>query len=596
MGSPSIPQQPAPPDYAAANKEGIQTDISTLPLRNKINQAATLGQRIEYQDPTTGETKVADFTGMGNAEASRQAAQILTDSNAAVQRQQLQLREELGVKNAQQTAAELRAADPASAAVRDALTSRVNAELTMGPATIGSDGKLGAAADRLGGMVDQAPNSDPKRLADLYAKAGQVTDTGRLEQLLGAAGQQDGRLGSIYNDLGRISTSVDDAGAGAKLGALEQTAQQRLGTVAQDALAGQRLNSLYGQANRLQTNFTDASRNAMDPALQQALGDMALGGKLNQAELRQVTDNARAGQAARGNYLGDAAAVQEGIAQMGASDAKYQQRLGNLMALQGQLFGQSDSLRQQGQAASLAKLGQLQSLQGTGFGQNQSLRNEDRASAQQQIDTLGGLAQQLFGNSQSLRNEQRAAQLAKAQAMAGLQGQDFGQGMQRINTQAGLAGQIASQGMQGLNTQAGLLGQGFNQDQQAYTTRLNAAGSALQGQQAAMADGRANRQEGFGYDQQRLANASSMVLGMPVTSQFGGLNNAQQGAVGFTPVNYQPVGQLNQNAGQQAAQFGQQNFGQLANMWGQQAQIASQGNPWMSLAGNVAGAAAGAMI
>ena len=88
-----------------------------------------------------------------------------------------------------------------------------------------------------------------------------------------------------------------------------------------------------------------------------------------------------------------------------------------------------------------------------------------------------------------------------------------------------------------------------------------------------------------------------MVLGMPITNQFGSLAGAQNGAVGFTPISYQGGTTLNANAGQNAANFAQSNYGTMANMWTTQANNAAQSSQQLGqLAGGVAGMAAMAMI
>lgn len=360
MGSPSIPPAPEAPDYAAANREAITTDISTLPTRRLIEQAASLGLRVNYTDPQTGETRVADFSGLGDASATKQLTQVLGDSNAALQRQQLELRRELGIENARQTSAELEATDPAAYAARQKLTGMLSAELDSSPSQI--------------------------------------------------AGYQ----------------------------------------------------GLYDTATRLQNG--DPSTAALNYGLQQALADYQRGGRLDADTERYISNNVRAGQAARGNYLGDAAAVQE-------------------------------------------------------------------------TATMGQAA------------EQRRAQAL--QQLLGVQNQAFNQG-QAQNTQALTAAQTLS------------------------------------------SDQRATRNENYARDQQRLANASAMVLGAPITNQFGSLSAAQQGTVGYNPVsaNY---ANLNPNAGQQGAQFAQQNYGNAINAWNTQANIAAQGNPWMGLLGSALGGAAGAL-
>ncbi|PAW75175.1 MAG: hypothetical protein B9S38_02495 [Verrucomicrobiia bacterium Tous-C4TDCM] len=454
MGSPSIPAQPAAPDYAAANREAITTDISTLPVRRQIDTAARLGQRVTYLDPQTGQEKTVDFTGSGDSAYAQQMADLAASTNATTQRQQLQLRQELGEANARQTAAEIRAADPEGYQARQDLTNRVRQEMAMGPASVAASGNIASAENRMWNIANSAPGAD-----------------GRLGGLIDRAGNADGRLGNIYDE-----------------------------------------------ATRLPGAASDSSTNALNAGLQRAMQEFELGGKLGADEKRALLNDVRAGQAARGNYLGDGAAVAEQMEVGQAEDARKAQRLSSLLA-----------------------------IQGAAFGQNSQLRDETARNATNRVNT-----------------------------MAAVQGQDFGQ----RSTQIG--------------QQAGLIGQDFGQNQQAYTTGLNAAQAAFSGTQAMANDQRAARQEGFGYDQQRLANASSVALGAPITNQFGSLGGAQQGAVGFTPTNFQPGQTTNPNAGALGANFAQGNFGTQANMWGQRANIAAQGNPWMSLLGNAAGAATGA--
>ena len=378
MSSPAIPAAPAAPDYAAANREGIYTDIETLPLRRGIDQAAQLGQTYTYTDPQTGEQRTADFTGLGNMALAQQAAVLAGQTNADVQRQQLALRQELGVGNAQQTAAEVRAADPLAYDTRQDLTGRLR--------------------------------------ADLNSPAPQY----------------------------------------------------------QDDAAVARLADLYDRATRLDTNVNDPSNSALNLGLQRAVQDFQLGGKLDPNVQRELTDAARAGQAARGNYLGDAAAVVESQNLGSAMEQRQAQRLAALQGLQQQAFGQNSSLRQEQQARQMAQLGTLQGLQQQAFGQNQA------------------------------------------------------------------------------------------------TDATN-----------------------YGRGQQNLANVSAMVLGQPITNQFGSLGAAQQGAVGYNPTLGQSNANMNANAGAQAAQFAQGNFGTSSQNWGTQANIAAQGSPWMALLGQAVGGAAG---
>lgn len=381
MSNPIVPAAPAAPDYAAANREGIYSDIETLGTRRGIDQAARLGTVFTYTDPATGEERTADFSGLGDMGLALQAAQLASQTNADTQRQQLALRQELGTANAEQTAAEIRATDPLAYDTRQELTARLRNELN-------------------------GPRED-------------VTDT---------------------------------------------TNRQRLG-------------SIYDEATRLPTTVSDESTAALNLGLQRAIEDYKLGGQLDPNVKRDLLNEVRAGQVARGNYAGDAAAVTEATELGSAMEQRQAQRLATLLGVQQQAFGQNTQLRQ-----------------------------EQNALTQQRLGTL-----------------------------AGLQSQDFSQGQ-------------------------------------------------------------AGRTEQFGRDQQKLANVSAMVLGQPITNQFGALGAAQQGAVAYSPTAYAPgIGQ-NPNAGAQATNFAQGNYGTMANIWSQQAQLGAQGSPWMSVLGNVAGATAGALI
>lgn len=480
MGSPSIPAAPAAPDYAAANREAITTDISTLPLRNKLNQAAQLGQKVTYQDPVTGEEKTADFTGMGNAAAAEQAATILAQTNANVQRQQLALRQELGTANARQTAAELRAADPGAYATRQALTEKLTNEFAGAPdfaAYVRDNGDLAAAYEQETG----------KKLTD--GDAASAAEWGKRHY--DTYGQAEGR------ELKRTTPANSQIETDTSAARLNDRVRGLAGTIPDGS---DRLGSIYDQATRIDTGASDRSTEDLGRLFDQARDEYALGSKLDPDSERELLNQARAGQVARGNYLGDAAAVAEATTLGQAGQAMKQQRLANLLDVQGRYFGQTGTLRNEGRSAESAKLGLL----------------------------------------------------------SGLAGQDFSQGNTTYGNKLG-------------NLQ--------------LENSLNA-------QQ--LAENRATRNENYARDQQRLANASSMVLGQPISNQFGSLQGAQNGAVGAAqPIAYSQAGQLNQNAGQQGASFAQGNFGTQAGMWNTQANIASQGNPWMALAGNVLGGAAG---
>jgi hypothetical protein len=294
---------------------------------------------------------------------------------------------------------------------------------------------------------------------------------------------------------------------------------------------------------------SDSSTAALNLGLQRAMEDFNKGGELDADTKRQLLNETRSGQVARGNFLGDAAAVTEATEMGKAMEDRRAARLATLLDVQNRTAQQNAALRGETASNLQNRLAAMSGAAGSASGLESSLRAENASGAQSQIGTLAALAQQLFGNQ-----------------------------------------------TQQMGTQAALAGQDFSQRQQAYQTQLAGLGQALFGAQSQANEDRATRTENFGRDQQNLANVSAMVLGQPITNQFGSLGSAQQGAVAYAPTAYAAgIGQ-NANAGNQAAQFAQGNFGTMSNIWSKQADIASQGSPWMSMLGNVAGAAAGAMI
>lgn len=76
---------PAAPDYAAAQREGVEASAEVLPFQIAIDRAARMGTK--YTDPTTG--REYDFTGMGDAslnELDAASTERLMRSGADIQR------------------------------------------------------------------------------------------------------------------------------------------------------------------------------------------------------------------------------------------------------------------------------------------------------------------------------------------------------------------------------------------------------------------------------------------------------------------------------------------------------------------------------
>jgi hypothetical protein len=417
-----VEKSPAP-DYAGANREAVYADFETLPMRNKIDAAARLGQKVDYIDPRTGEWTTADFSGMGDSIYAQQAADLAVDTNERLQRGQLDLRQELiedpvtgkmmtrGEQTALQTAREVEATDPNAYKARNDLTSRVMGDLNAPTEQVGSDQSLSRYAD----------------LADSVRSPG-----------------YDSRFGEIYD-------------------------------LAKDPVR-------------------DATTEALGQQLEGAMAEYSLGNKLSDRERSDVEQQARASMAARGNMLGDAAAYREASEVGAAGDARKAQRLQALLGIQNQAFGQNSQLRDQ-------------------------------------------------------------------------QTQRFGQ----------LAGLVSSDVAQG---------------QQGYQNTMNSLQTASGLRQGQTAEDRATRAENFGKEQQKLSNASSFILGQPITNQFGALTAAQNGAVGQGQVNYQGVNRV-ADPGAAAGNI----YGQQSQLYQQSRQLQQdQNNQWMQMAGSVAGGAAGMMM
>lgn len=123
---------PDSPDYAAANREGIMTDIETLPLRRMIEQASKAGTKVTYKDPRTGEEKVADFTGLGDADLSKINFDASLGNADKIAETSLALAEKYGTAFVEQRRKELEASDPTGWAMREKMGSSILADLMAG--------------------------------------------------------------------------------------------------------------------------------------------------------------------------------------------------------------------------------------------------------------------------------------------------------------------------------------------------------------------------------------------------------------------------------------------------------------------------------
>ena len=524
--STNLPAAPPAPDYAKANKEGIETDIATLPLRRKIEAASAAGTKITYTD-FNGKEQTADFTGLGEGERAAAAAKIMSDQSAQIQKDQLALRKELGVANVKQTDDELRAADPAAYAARKALGSKLT--------------------DEAFGKADYAKYVvDNKDLAEAYMReTGGSLTAGDAEGKIAAWGKKHYDIygGTEGRELTRTGAPGDEVGLDTSAAGLAGRTRQRaalgeVGGVETDTSAGRlndrvrglqgavpddqdRMAALYRETQGLQTEASDASSADLNEGLQSAMAEFRKGGKLDDDTKRELLNETRAGQAARGNYLGDAAAVAEATELGGAMERRKEQRLNNLLDVQGKVFEQNDRLRGQNRSAAQDRLGRLAGL----VGQDNSQKNNTWGNLKNALGMENDVNVQQLGENRATRGENAAIRSENEG--------NWNRNMDRENL---------------LNKQQ-------------------------------VDENRATRNENYARSQQRLANASSMILGNQVTNQWGSLAAAANGAVGApTGVGYTPgIGQ-NANAGAQGNAAANSNFNTLSNIWNTAAGIAQQDN------------------
>ena len=121
----SAPPQPEAPNYAEANREGIYADIETLPTRRKIEAAARLGQRVEYDDPSTGEARVADFTGFGDMQLTEQEMDAALNLIPTMSQAQLDNLTEFGPQFVKEQREQLRQMAPEEFDLREEFATRL---------------------------------------------------------------------------------------------------------------------------------------------------------------------------------------------------------------------------------------------------------------------------------------------------------------------------------------------------------------------------------------------------------------------------------------------------------------------------------------
>lgn len=130
MGSSSQPAAPQAPDYAAANREGILSDVETLPMRRMIDNAARMGTAGSFM--LDGKRHDYDFTGLGDAALARNQASIDRQSAFSNAQNLLDIQGEFGGQFLQNSRDQLEASDPIGFALRETLGQSVSDDLALG--------------------------------------------------------------------------------------------------------------------------------------------------------------------------------------------------------------------------------------------------------------------------------------------------------------------------------------------------------------------------------------------------------------------------------------------------------------------------------
>ena len=265
----SSPDLPPAPDYAEANKVGIETDAATLPFRLGVSQAANLGTK--YTDPTTG--KEYDFTGYGLPAQN----QVAVDSA----RQLLQAGSDISL---------------------DQERKRLQSELELLP----QFNKLNL--DQQQAAIDQALAASKKYTENTY--------------------QQNLEYMPLFGDMQRSENAkaFDQNLELGKKGTYETAEwQKELLPILNKVYSGAQADS-YAAANdaaRAANPEAYAARTALG---QQIAADLAKGGDMSDAQKRNYTEQVRAAQAGRGNILGDSASFDEALQLTGYGDQLQKDR------------------------------------------------------------------------------------------------------------------------------------------------------------------------------------------------------------------------------------------------------------------------------
>jgi len=594
----SSPTPPPAPDYAAANREAVQADIDTLPMRRLIEAQARLGQ--------------GQFQGLGDADLAAQLFQQQIEQAPAATQALLDLQKRFGTAFAEEARNQLQATDPGGFALRDNLASR----LLTGNNSLES---LVPSASTTAPDYAAYVRNNPDLLANWQNNTSKNTglsieDYGK--QHYEANGRQEGRSlptstvqsgvpqyekvtdGSLptYGRLssGPIFSALDAGGALSRIGNGPELSSVTYNNLDSGSPLA-RLNNAAAMDRVASTNLADTGATAAGRSLleQQIFDELAKAGTSDPVLQRAAEQAARVRGVSSGQLYGGANALQESMAVQLAQKQQDDARRSNALSLLNSGQSTSDT------ANRLAQENFANRVQAAGF--NNAANQQDYSNAANTAQFNNAAQQQELLNRNAATSGNNAAQLAatgfnNAAAQQGYQNQGTAATFNNAAAQQELANRNAATAGNNSNAQQGYQNQAttatFNNsvtDQQ-FQNVMAAIGQRNQANQNQFAANQGNLQQRSAARQQDLANIQSFLGLTPIVSQGGQLAGLQQGAAPFVQNSYSGAN-VNNNAGQLGTGFAANIFGTEANIYNTQMQNAS--SPFATILGTGLGAFAG---
>tara|TARA_R110002096_G_scaffold51610_16_gene134891 strand:+ start:1154 stop:2188 length:1035 start_codon:yes stop_codon:yes gene_type:complete len=255
MGSSSQPAAPSAPDYGAANRQGILTDVETLPMRRMIDNAARMGTAGSFM--LDGKSHDFDFTGLGDAALASNQAGIDRQSAFSNAQNLLDIQGEFGGQFLQNSRDQLQASDPIGFALRETLGQSVSDDLALGGEVSESDQRrlsqsVLAAQTQRGNVRGMAPAVQEVLAQDGYSRGLKQSRQANAASFLNGTSpvSQFGQLNSAQGGAAPWQVSGSRSAFGINQGAgaaAANFAQQTFGTQA----------NIFGTQSAAATNATN---------------------------------------------------------------------------------------------------------------------------------------------------------------------------------------------------------------------------------------------------------------------------------------------------------------------------------------------------